>query len=197
MKGGELTPLANEVSKRFDLRYNPLLGTSGEGATTMDLKVNGELRNLGEIDPRTPLLWVLRDELGLVGTKFGCGISQCGACTVLIDGQSVKSCSYPVSSVANGEVTTVEGLAGGDGELNAVQQAWVDLDVAQCGYCQSGQIMAAEALLRAKPNPGDDDIDQAMASNLCRCGTYIRIREAVKVAAATRRSAAQASDAAE
>ncbi|MDE0190734.1 MAG: (2Fe-2S)-binding protein [Gammaproteobacteria bacterium] len=163
----------------------------------MDLKVNGELRDLGEIDPRTPLLWVLRDELGLVGTKFGCGISQCGACTVLVDGQPVKSCSYPVSSVANAGVTTVEGLAGSDGELNAVQQAWVDLDVAQCGYCQAGQIMAAEALLRAKPNPADDDIDQAMAPNLCRCGTYIRIREAVKVAAATRRSATEASDAAE
>ena len=163
----------------------------------MDLKVNGELRNLGEIDPRTPLLWVLRDELGLVGTKFGCGISQCGACTVLVGGQAVKACSYPVSSVADASVTTVEGLAGSDGGLNAVQQAWVDLDVAQCGYCQTGQIMAAEALLRAKPNPGDDDIDQAMASNLCRCGTYIRIREAVKVAAATRRSAAEAADAAE
>ena len=163
----------------------------------MDLKVNGELRNLGEIDPRTPLLWVLRDELGLVGTKFGCGISQCGACTVLVGGQAVKACSYPVSSVADASVTTVEGLAGSDGGLNAVQQAWVDLDVAQCGYCQTGQIMAAEALLRAKPNPGDDDIDQAMASNLCRCGTYIRIREAVKVAASTRRSAAEAADAAE
>ena len=163
----------------------------------MNFKINGQVRDLGEIDPRTPLLWVLRDELGLVGTKFGCGISQCGACTVLVDGQAVKSCSFPVSSVANAAVTTVEGLAGSDGSLNAVQQAWVDLDVAQCGYCQTGQIMAAEALLRAKPNPGDDDIDQAMASNLCRCGTYIRIREAVKMAAATRRSAAEATDAAE
>ena len=163
----------------------------------MNLKVNGEVRGLGDIDPHTPLLWALRDELGLVGTKFGCGISQCGACTVLVDGRPVKSCSYPVSSAANANVTTVEGLADGDGGLNAVQQAWVDLDVAQCGYCQAGQIMAAEALLRAKPNPGDDDIDQAMASNLCRCGTYIRIREAVKVAAAARRSAAEATDAAE
>lgn len=163
----------------------------------MDLKVNGESRNLGEIDPQTPLLWALRDELGLVGTKFGCGISQCGACTVLVDGQAVKSCSYPVSSVGDSDVTTVEGLAGSDGGLNAVQQAWVDLDVAQCGYCQAGQIMAAEALLRVNSTPGDEDIDQAMASNLCRCGTYIRIREAVKVAAATRRSAAEASDAAE
>ena len=163
----------------------------------MDLKVNGEPRDLGEIDPQTPLLWVLRDELGLVGTKFGCGISQCGACTVLINGGAVKSCSYPVSSVGDADVTTIEGLAGGDGELDPVQQAWVDLDVAQCGYCQAGQIMAAEALLRATPNPGDDDIDQAMASNLCRCGTYVRIREAVKMAAARRRSASDATDAAE
>lgn len=163
----------------------------------MNLKVNGEVRNLGEVDPQMPLLWVLRDELGLVGTKFGCGISQCGACTVLIGGQAVKSCSYPVSSAGDADVTTIEGLAHSEGELNAVQQAWVDLDVAQCGYCQTGQIMAAEALLQAKPNPGDDDIDQAMASNLCRCGTYIRIREAIKVAAATRRSSADATDAAE
>ena len=164
----------------------------------MDLKVNGEPRDLGEIDPQTPLLWALRDELDLVGAKFGCGISQCGACTVLIDGKAVKSCSYPVSAVGDGKITTIEGLAGADGELNAVQQAWVDLDVAQCGYCQAGQIMAAEALLRANPNPGDDDIDQAMASNLCRCGTYIRIREAVKMAASARPSgAAETVDAAE
>ena len=163
----------------------------------MDLKVNGKVRNLGEIDPQTPLLWALRDELGLVGTKFGCGISQCGACTVLVDGQPVKSCSYAVSAVGKGQITTIEGLAGSNGELSAVQQAWVDLDVAQCGYCQAGQIMAAEALLRAMPSPGDDDIDEAMAPNLCRCGTYIRIREAVKVAAANRRSATDAADAAE
>ena len=163
----------------------------------MDLKVNGEPRDLGKIDPQTPLLWVLRDELGLVGTKFGCGISQCGACTVLINGGAVKSCSYPVSSVGDADVTTIEGLTGADGELDPLQQSWIDLDVAQCGYCQAGQIMAAEALLRATPNPGDDDIDQAMASNLCRCGTYVRIREAVKMAAARRRSASDATDAAE
>jgi len=150
----------------------------------MDVMVNGQRRSLGDVDPQTPLLWVLRDELGLVGAKFGCGISQCGACTVLVDGTAVKSCSYPVSAAGDSEVTTIEGLAGEDGELNALQQAWVDLDVAQCGYCQSGQIMAAEALLRSNPDPGDDEIDQAMESNLCRCGTYIRIREAVKTAAA-------------
>ena len=149
----------------------------------MNIKINGETRDLGAIDPQTPLLWALRDELGLVGTKFGCGISQCGACTVLVDNASVKSCSYPVSSVGDAEVTTIEGLADSDGDLNPVQQAWVDLDVAQCGYCQSGQVMAAEALLRANPDPTDDEIDQAMATNICRCGTYIRIRQAVKTAA--------------
>ena len=154
----------------------------------MDVNVNGQRRSLGDVDPQTPLLWVLRDELGLVGAKFGCGISQCGACMVLVDGQAVKSCSYPVSAAVDAQVTTIEGLAGENGELNALQQAWVDLDVAQCGYCQAGQIMAAEALLRTNPNPGDDDIDQALESNLCRCGTYIRIREAVKTAAAKTRA---------
>lgn len=151
------------------------------------LNVNGEERRLADVDPTTPLLWVLRDELGLVGTKFGCGISQCGACTVLVNGGAVRSCSLPATSAADAEVTTVEGLAGPDGALNAVQRAWVDLDVAQCGYCQSGQIMAAEALLRANPDPGDADIDRALAANICRCGTYVRIREAVKTAAAARR----------
>ncbi len=147
----------------------------------MRLKVNGEERQVTAEDD-TPLLWALRDELGLVGTKFGCGIAQCGACTVLIDGSPVRSCSYPMSAV-DGEVTTIEGLAAEDGTLTAVQQAWVDLDVAQCGYCQAGQIMAAEALLRDNPNPDDDAIDQAMQGNICRCGTYVRIRQAVKTAA--------------
>ena len=152
---------------------------------TLSLKVNGEERMLDSDDESTPLLWVLRDQFGLVGTKFGCGISQCGACTVLVDGNPVRSCSYPVAS-ATGEITTIEGLAKPSGELNALQQAWVDLDVAQCGYCQAGQIMAAEGLLRRNANPSDDDIDEAMAGNICRCGTYLRIREAVKTAAAKR-----------
>ena len=149
----------------------------------MNIKINGESRDLGDLDPRTPLLWVLRDELNLVGAKYGCGISQCGACTILVNSVAVKSCSYPVGSVGDADVTTIEGLADSDGELTAVQKAWIDLDVAQCGYCQSGQVMAAEALLRANPNPSDDQIDRAMASNICRCGTYIRIRDAVKTAA--------------
>lgn len=152
----------------------------------MRLNVNGTEHELEGVDPSAPLLWVLRDGLGLVGAKFGCGISQCGACTVLVDGEPVRSCSYPVAAAVEAEVSTVEGLAEPGGELSAVQQAWVDLDVAQCGYCQAGQIMAAEALLRSNPSPTDADIDRAMAPNLCRCGTYLRIREAIKVAAAQR-----------
>ena len=152
---------------------------------TLRLNVNGEQRTLDDVDDTTPLLWALRDELGLVGAKFGCGIGQCGACTVLIDGTPVRSCSLPAANVA-GEVTTIEGLAEPNDALNPVQQAWVDLDVAQCGYCQAGQIMAAEGLLRRNPDPSDAEIDQAMAGNICRCGTYIRIRRAVKTAAANR-----------
>ena len=153
---------------------------------TLQLRVNGRQHTLEGVDEQTPLLWVLRDELGLVGAKYGCGINQCGACTVHIEGAPVRSCSLPVAAVS-GEVTTVEGLAAANGDLTAVQQAWVDLDVAQCGYCQSGQIMAAEALLRSNPAPTDADIDAAMAPNICRCGTYLRIREAVQVAAANRK----------
>ena len=149
----------------------------------LTLSVNGSQKVVEKHDANTPLLWVLRDEFDLVGAKYGCGISQCGACTVLVDGVAIKSCSVPVSSVTSGEITTIEGLSDDDQPLTPVQQAWVDLDVAQCGYCQSGQIMAAEALLRTNPNPDDAEIDRAMASNICRCGTYVRIREGVKLAA--------------
>ncbi len=149
----------------------------------LTLTVNGERHRLPEIDPSTPLLWVLRDELGLVGTKFGCGIGRCGACTVLVDGEAIRSCSLPVAAASELEVTTVEGLAGANGALTNVQQAWVDLDVAQCGYCQVGQIMGATALLDSNPDPSDEEIDDAMAGNLCRCGTYLRIREAIHDAA--------------
>lgn len=147
------------------------------------LNVNGKVRELNDAEASTPLLWVLRDELGLTGTKFGCGIAICGACTVLLDGEPIRSCSTPASAASGRDVTTIEGLASEDGELTPVQKAWVDLDVAQCGYCQTGQIMGATALLQSNPNPSDEEIDTAMAGNICRCGTYLRIRQAIKQAA--------------
>ena len=148
----------------------------------MQIHVNGQPHDLGNIDPETPLLWVLRDHLNLVGTKYGCGVAQCGACTVHLNGSPVRSCSVPVSSIAGQRITTVEGLAV-DGKLNAVQAAWIEHDVAQCGYCQAGQIMSATALLARNPNPTDADIDAAMSGNVCRCGTYQRIRKAIHTAA--------------
>jgi len=154
--------------------------------TVLELTINGQRNELGEVDPATPLLWVLRDQLGLVGTKYGCGMALCGACTVHLDGVPVRSCSVPVGEVGRRAVTTIEGLAV-DGALTPVQQAWVDLDVPQCGYCQSGQIMSATALLQSNPEPSDADIDAAMAGNLCRCGTYGRIRKAVHQAARSQR----------
>jgi isoquinoline 1-oxidoreductase alpha subunit len=147
----------------------------------INLNVNGQ-RHQVDVDPDTPVLWVLRDHLNLVGTKFGCGIAQCGACTVHLDGQAVRSCTLPISRVGNRSVTTIEGLSP-DGD-HPVQKAWLEHDALQCGYCQSGQIMSAAALLEANPNPDDDEIAQAMNGNLCRCGTYLRIRAAIKTAAA-------------
>ncbi len=135
-----------------------------------------------DVDPATPLLWVLRDTLGLTGTKFGCGIAQCGACTVHIDGVATRTCITPVAAVEGSEITTIEGLSA-EG-LTALQEAWLDLDVVQCGYCQSGQIMSAAALLSRVPDPTDQDIDEAMSGNICRCGAYGRIRAAIKQAAA-------------
>jgi len=148
----------------------------------MRLNVNGKEHDVNDIDEATPLLWVLRDTLGLVGTKYGCGVAQCGACTVHLNGAPVRSCSVPVSSVGDQKITTIEGLAQ-DGKLHALQQAWIDYDVPQCGYCQAGQLMSAAALLKSKPTPTDGDIDAAMNGNLCRCGTYIRIRKAIHAAA--------------
>ena len=143
------------------------------------LNINGEKHNL-DLDPNTPLLWVLRDHLNLVGTKFGCGIAQCGACTVHFNGAAVRSCQLPVSSVAGNEITTIEGLSeNGD---HPVQQAWLEIDVPQCGYCQAGQIMSASALLKQTPNPTDSEIENAMNGNICRCGTYTRIKAAIKKA---------------
>jgi aerobic-type carbon monoxide dehydrogenase small subunit (CoxS/CutS family) len=145
--------------------------------------VNGTDRTV-DVPADQPLLWVLRDELKLVGTKFGCGMAQCGACTVHVNGSPVRSCQMPAASLAGQKITTIEGLAQG-GTLTAVQKAWIDHDVPQCGYCQAGQIMSATALLRQKPNPTDADIDSFMQGNLCRCGTYTRIRAAIKSAAKT------------
>ncbi len=152
----------------------------------MKLRVNGQPATL-DIPADVPLLWAIREELGLTGTKFGCGAAQCGACTVLVDGQARRSCVTAVGDVADHEVTTVEGLAAA-GTLHAVQQAWLDENVPQCGYCQVGQIMAAVALLAARPDPSDDDIDAVMTANLCRCGTYPRIRRAIVRAAAALRA---------
>ncbi|MEM7300448.1 MAG: (2Fe-2S)-binding protein [Pseudomonadota bacterium] len=146
----------------------------------MQIKVNGKDHEV-DVEPDMPLLWVLRDELGITGVKYGCGIAQCGACTVHIDGDAVRSCQMPVGAVTQ-EVTTIEGI-GSPETLHAVQEAWIEHQVAQCGYCQSGQIMAAAAFLELNFEPNDEAIDQAMSANLCRCGTYPRIRAAVKTAA--------------
>ena len=148
------------------------------------LNVNGKVRELSDAEASTPLLWVLRDDLGLTGTKFGCGVGICGACTVLLEGAPIRSCSTTASAASDRDITTIEGLASEDGELTPLQQAWIDLDVAQCGYCQTGQIMGATALLRSNPTPSDEEINTAMAGNICRCGTYLRIRNAIKRAAA-------------
>ena len=149
---------------------------------SVKLTVNGAAREL-DIDPDMPLLWAIRDHLQLTGTKFGCGMALCGACTVHIDGKPTRSCVTPVSAVQDRKVTTIEGLSGAAGQ--AVQAAWVSLNVPQCGYCQSGQIMSAAALLGGNPHPSDADIDSAMAGNICRCATYVRIRSAIHQAAET------------
>lgn len=146
---------------------------------TYSISVNGKVQRV-DAEPDTPLLWVLRDELNLPGTKFGCGVAMCGACTVHMGGAAVRSCSLPIAAIGDTPITTIEGLSANGN--HPVQQAWKDHDVAQCGYCQAGQIMSASALLAQNPNPSDADIDAAMAGNLCRCGTYVRIKSAVKSA---------------
>ncbi len=147
---------------------------------SINLNVNGKQQTV-DVDPKTPVLWVLRDHLNLVGTKYGCGIAQCGACTIHLDGVAVRSCQLPVSVIGEKAITTIEGLSEtGD---HPVQQAWLEHDVPQCGYCQAGQIMQAASLLKQKPNPSDQEIESAMNGNLCRCGTYLRIKAAIKTAA--------------
>jgi isoquinoline 1-oxidoreductase alpha subunit len=150
--------------------------------TTYQLSVNGERREV-DVDPTTPLLWVLREELKMTGTKYGCGISACGACTVHLAGVATRSCVVPVSLIGDRPIVTIEGI-GTDPVGRAVQDAWVEKDVVQCGYCQSGQIMTAVALLKDKPRPTDSNIEESMGGNLCRCGTYVRIREAIQTASA-------------
>ena len=146
---------------------------------SLKLNINGEKKQV-DVDPNTPLLWVLRDNLNLVGTKYGCGLSQCGACTVHLNGAAVRSCVLPVSAVINQPITTIEGLSeNGD---HPVQKAWLEEDVSQCGYCQPGQIMSAVALLKNNSNPTDEEIDLAMSGNICRCATYVRIKKAIKTA---------------
>ena len=151
------------------------------GYLMISLRINGQQRDV-DVPADMPLLWVLRDVIGLTGTKFGCGIAQCGACTVHVDGAPVRSCMLPVGSLGQRAVTTIEGI-GASAAGAKVQKAWLDLEVVQCGYCQSGQIMSAAALINATPHPSDADIDAAMAGNICRCGTYVRIRSAIKQAA--------------
>ena len=147
---------------------------------SITLKINGKTHTV-DADPKMPLLWAIRDWVGLTGTKYGCGIAQCGACTIHLNGVPVRSCSLPLSTVANKEITTIEGIS--EDNSHPVQQAWIAEQVPQCGYCQSGQIMAATALLKRNPNPNDKDIDVAMQGHICRCGTYPRIRKAIKAAA--------------
>ncbi len=148
----------------------------------INVTINGVPRTL-DVDPDMPILWVVRENLGMNGTKFGCGIAFCGACTVHLNGQPIRSCTTPISAADGLEITTIEGLPDADGTLAKVQQAWIDAQVPQCGYCQSGQLMSAAALLRDNPDPSDADIDAAMSGNICRCGTYPRIRAAIKAAA--------------
>jgi isoquinoline 1-oxidoreductase alpha subunit len=155
-------------------------GQATEDTLVTKLNVNGKAVEV-DVDPETPLLWVLRDSMGLTGTKFGCGMALCGACTVHLGGNAVRSCQIPISAVGDQPVTTIEGLS--QDRSHPVQQAWMELDVPQCGYCQSGQIMSASALLTEKPRPSDADIDAAMSGNICRCGTYQRIRAAIRRAA--------------
>jgi len=143
------------------------------------LRINKQVRDLGDIDPETPLLWALRDNLGLVGTKYGCGVAQCGACTVHLNGSPARACKLSVSYLQDIEITTIEGLAIDESTLHALQQAWIDYDVAQCGYCQAGQLMSAAALLERNSKPSKKDIETALAGNLCRCGTYNRIVDAI------------------
>ncbi len=170
----------SNASPKIKFQQIRRLGLLEERSMSVQFTINGQPATV-DVDPDTPLLWVIRDELGLTGTKFGCGIAQCGACTVHVDGQTRRACVTPIASIDGSEITTIEGVSGP--VATAVQDAWVKLDVPQCGYCQSGQVMTAVALLTELPQPTDEDIDNAMTGNLCRCATYVRIRQAIHDAA--------------
>jgi isoquinoline 1-oxidoreductase alpha subunit len=180
---GRATEARVRLPAKFEQTSQSAVGVPDVGVAGLpiSLSINGQLRQ-ADVPPDMPLLWVLRDVLGLTGTKFGCGIAQCGACTVHIDGRPVRSCVLPVSAVGSAHVTTIEGVAATPAGAKA-QTAWIDIDVPQCGYCQTGQVMSAAALLARNPTPTDAEIDLAMAGNICRCGTYPRIRAAIKQAA--------------
>src|SRR5688572_20326846 len=173
-------PVSRHIVARSLSSYRQFFGQATEDSLVTKLNVNGKAVEV-DVDPETPLLWVLRDAMGLTGTKFGCGMALCGACTVHLNGNAVRSCQIPVSAVGDQAITTIEGLS--PDRSHPVQKAWMELDVPQCGYCQSGQIMSASALLAEKPRPSDADIDAAMSGNICRCGTYQRIRAAIRRAA--------------
>lgn len=187
-------PITKQAEPAYLTAAGRVLGSPNTQDSVHELTVNGQSFQV-RADADMPLLWVLRDYLGLVGTKYGCGIAQCGACTVHVNGTATRTCTLPVSAAAGAAITTVEGLSQGK-QINAVQQAWLALDVPQCGYCQSGQIMSATALLARNAAPSDSDIDTAMAGNYCRCGTYHRIRKAVHMAAASLQTGVQYYDAA-
>lgn len=174
--------IVNVIFKKTNQLYlkNSVTYSKNRTMANYKLKINGKTHSL-DVDGNTPLLWVLRDHLKLVGTKYGCGVAQCGACTVHINDSATRSCVLPVSAVAESKITTIEGLS--ENGNHPVQQAWLKIDVPQCGYCQAGQIMSASALLKNNPNPSDSDIDAAMNGNICRCGTYLRIKSAIKEAA--------------
>jgi isoquinoline 1-oxidoreductase subunit alpha len=172
--------MVNNSQSLINIQHQTFTIKHLETMAKYNLNINGKVQNI-EAEPNMPLLWAIRDIVGLTGTKFGCGMAQCGACTVHLDGQPTRSCSVPVSVIKNGKITTIEGLSADTN--NVVQQAWIAEQVPQCGYCQSGQIMSAVALLKSNPNPTDEDIETYMSGNLCRCGTYQRIQKAIHRAA--------------
>jgi len=188
---GQLVALLNpQTALGCSLRLHCVIVQQKGASRMVSLTINGKNEDV-DVDPAMPILWVVRERFGMTGTKFGCGIAQCGACTVHVDGEPIRSCSTPISAAEGKAITTIEGIAEEDGTLSKVQQAWISEQVPQCGYCQSGQIMSATALLRETPRPTDEQINAYMRGNVCRCGMYGRIRKAIKVAAGIEESSRQ------